>query len=382
MALHVLYVIDSLRRGGAESSLAAMAPGLVQAGTRLDVVTLRSRPGLQEQVRDAGATVTELEGSRNTWWYGVANLARERRPDLVHTTLFEADLAGRIGGRLAGVPVVSTLANDAYGPDHRAEYPDRRVRLLGAQLADATTARLTTRLHAVSWQIADTMSRRLLHPRKRIHVIPRGRDPRRLGRRSPERRAAARAGLGIAPDAPLVLAVARQERQKSLSSLIDALPLLVDAFPDARVVVAGAPGNDTEVLEARHRQSPHARALTFLGGREDVPELLSAADVFVLPSRREGLPGSMLEAMALECPTVVSDIPQTREVADESMAVFSPPGDGAALGRAIVATLADPAAARTRARLAYARFDEHFTIDGVVRRMVDFYRGAVATHQG
>ncbi len=117
--LHVVYVIDSLVPGGAESSLAAMAPGLVSRGVSLDVVALTSRPGLQDALRDAGATVTELDGSRRTWWRQVRALVRDRRPSLVHTTLFEADLAGRLGARLAGTPVVSTLANEGYGPAHR-----------------------------------------------------------------------------------------------------------------------------------------------------------------------------------------------------------------------------------------------------------------------
>ena len=355
-----------------------MAPGLVQSGTTLDVVTLKSRPGLRDQLKEAGATVTELTGSRSTWWPKVANLVRDRHPDLVHTTLFEADLAGRIGARLAGVPVVSTLANDAYGPEHRAEYSHRLVRLREAQLADAATARLTTRLHAVSWQIAGTMAQRLWYPRKRIFVIPRGRDPETLGRRTEERRARARAALGIPAPTPIVVAVARQERQKSLTSLVDAMPTIADAFPDVRLLVAGAEGNDTDALEQRISESPHGDAVTLLGSRDDVPELLCAADVFVLPSRREGLPGALLEAMALECPAVVSDIPQNREVADSSMITFTPTDDVAALGRAVVDTLADAGRARDRARLARERFMRQFTIDEVVARMVMFYRGALA----
>ena len=161
----------------------------------------------------------------------------------------------------AGTPVVSTLANDAYGPDHRAEYPHRRRQLREAQIVDAASARLTTRLHAVSWQIAETMSHRLAYPRKRIYVIPRGRDPEQLGRRSPERRDRARAMLGIGREVPVVLAVSRQERQKSLGLLIDALPRIVGAFPDARVLVAGQPGNDTDALEAKLALSPHAELL-------------------------------------------------------------------------------------------------------------------------
>ncbi|MFM8305446.1 MAG: glycosyltransferase [Actinomycetota bacterium] len=375
--LRVLHVIDSLARGGAETSLAAMAPHLLERGVALDIVALRDRPGLEDRVRSSGASLTVLTGTRRTWWHQVRTIVRQRRPDLVHTTLFEADLAGRIGARLAGAPVVSTLANDAYGPAHRAELAGRNLKLFGAQLADAATARLTTQLHAISFHVAEVMSARLRYPRERIRVIPRGRDPRVLGRRDPERRARARAALGVPPEAPVVLTLARQERQKGLDVLIDALPHVVDQVPNARFFVAGQPGNATAALERQLTGTARTDAFTLLGARDDVAELLNAADLFVLPSRREGLGGALLEAMALECPVVVSDVPPLREVVDDRSAILVPADDALCLAAAVVTALGDPAASGARARVAHARFVADFTLDAVVDRMIEFYRGAL-----
>src|SRR6185295_2570514 len=165
----------------------------------------------------------------------------------VHTTLFEANLAGRVAARLARTPVVSTLANEMYGTAHRDER-HAPYRLRSAQLADALTARLAVRLHSVSTHVADVMARRLRYPRDRIDVIPRGRDPETLGRRTNARRQQARAGLGVATDAPLVIAVARQEHQKALDVLIDAMAHVRRDVPGARCIVAGRPGNVTESL--------------------------------------------------------------------------------------------------------------------------------------
>ncbi|MFI5048081.1 MAG: glycosyltransferase family 4 protein [Acidimicrobiia bacterium] len=370
-------MIDSLVSGGAESSLAVMTPELVNRGVRLDVVALKQRNGVRRALVDGGATVIELDGDRRTWWRSVARIVRDQRPDLVHTTLFEADLAGRIGARLAHTPVVSTLANESYGVAHRKEYPGRRMRLVGAQAADIATARLTRRLHAVSEHVANVMAGRLRYPRSRIDVIPRGRDERALGRRTEERRERARIQLGIDPSVPLVLAIARQEWAKGLDVLIDTLAPVRHQFPTARYVVAGRAANASDSLHARLRGTDDASAFTFLGARTDVAELLCAADVFVLASRREGLPGALLEAMALECPAVVSDLPQIREVVDESMALLVPPDAVAALETAIRASLADPASARQRAVAARERFVERFTIEPVVDRMVDFYERAL-----
>src|SRR5436190_16256232 len=173
--LHVVHVIDTLAPGGAEISLASMAPSLVSRGVRLEVIALKASPGLQAVLRDAGAEVTELHGSRLTLWRQLRALLQQRRPTLVHTTLFEADLAGRVAARVSGIPVVSTLANDSYGPAHRAEQRTRLLRLRAAHLADAATARFTVRLHALSAHVADIMARRLRYPRNLIDVMARGR---------------------------------------------------------------------------------------------------------------------------------------------------------------------------------------------------------------
>jgi glycosyltransferase involved in cell wall biosynthesis len=376
--LHVLYVINSLTRGGAESSLAAMAPKLIEQGVRLDVVTLTSRPGFQDALVGAGASLTELSGSRTTWWRQVRDVVRAKRPDLVHTTLFEADLAGRVGAHLAGTPVVSTLANDAYGAAHRAELADRLLRLRTAQVADAVTAHLTVRLHAVSTHVADVMAPRLRYPRHRIDVIPRGRDPEVLGRRDTGRRERARARLGLDRESPLVLALARQEHQKGLDVLIDAVTPIRQAVPGVRVMVAGRTGNATAALSRQLVASASSETLTLLGARDDVHDLLCAADVFVLPSRREGLGGSLIEAMALECPVVLTNIPPFREVVDDSMALFVPPDDALALGAAVVETLSNPDKARTRAQAARRRFLDEYVIEGVAARMLAFYERALA----
>jgi glycosyltransferase involved in cell wall biosynthesis len=308
----------------------------------------------------------------------VTEIVRERRPDIVHTTLFEADVAGRIGARRAGVPVVSTLANESYGSAHRSEYPNRRLKLLGAQVVDLTSARLTVRMHAVSNHVADVMATRLLYPRSRIDVIPRGRDAVTLGRRSDERREQARRALGLTPGEPLVLTVARQERAKGLDVLIDTVKPVRKEHEGTKYAVAGRGGGASGYLLEQLAEVGAESDFTFLGTRSDVAELLCAADVFVLPSRREGLPGSLLEAMALECPVVVSDLPQVREVVDESTALIVPPDDPDALAEAITQSLSDPAAARARTDAARVRFCDRYTVGPVAERMIEFYERALA----
>lgn len=378
--VRVLYVIDSLAPGGAESSLAALAPCYPERGVELEVAYLHDRPGLHEQLEAAGARLTSLAGpgGRQGWVRRTAGLVRDRRPDLVHTTLFEADMAGRLAAAVARVPVVSSIVNVGYGPEQRKDPGIRLWRLVGGQVADIATARVVRRFHAVSHEVADVMSRRLLLPRSRVEVVPRGRDPQVLGTRTPERAARARAKLGVGAEDRLLLAVARQEHQKGLDVLLRALPLVRADIPKARLIVAGREGNQTATLQALVGELGLGDAVSFLGARSDVADLLCAADVFVFPTRREGFPGAVLEAMALEVPIVATSIPTVSEaVLAGEHALLVPVDDAEALAAATLAALRDPAAAEQRALAARTRFYDNFTIERAADGMVHLYEHAL-----
>jgi glycosyltransferase involved in cell wall biosynthesis len=304
-------------------------------------------------------------------------LIRERSPDLVHTTLFEADITGRIAAARARVPVVSSLVNVAYGPEHRATPGLRPAKVRAAQLADLATARVTRRFHAISEHVAGIMGRRLRIPSHRIDVVPRGRDRALLGEPSPERRAAARADLGLPPDAPVLLSAARHEYQKGLDVVIDALGAVRPAAPGAVLLIAGREGNLTPRMREIMAERGVADAVRLLGPRADVPDLLAAADVFVAPSRWEGLGSAVLEAMAMRTPIVASDVPAIREtVGSPDCAILTPPGDAAALATALTATLRDAAAAQRRAAAAEQRFAQRYDIQPVADAMLRFYARA------
>jgi glycosyltransferase involved in cell wall biosynthesis len=224
------------------------------------------------------------------------------------------------------------------------------------------------------------MAERLRLRRDRVDVIPRGRDPEVIGRRTKGRRDDARERLGIEGSTPLVFAAARQEFQKGLDVLVEAFPAVLAEVPEARLVIAGREGGLTEQLGAAVVRLGLGEAVRFLGARTDVLDLMCAADAFAFPSRWEGLGVAVLEAMALEAPIVASDIPAIREVLGqgESRALLAPPGAAEALGAAIATTLTDAAAAGARAVAARERFLERFTLDRVADATAAFYERAIA----
>ena len=376
----VLYLIDSLAPGGAERSLVDMAPGLLDGGIDLEVAVLHDRPGLAAELRSHGVHVHVVSGSnRSSWLAGTVRLIRGRHPDLVHTTLFESDVIGRVGATLTRVPVVSTLANTPYGHEHAAESGVDPIRLRAAQAVDMVTGRVVRRFHAVSRSTAEACVAKLRIDPTKIDVVPRGRDISRFGIRTPDRRRAVRTRLGVDSDEKVLLVVARQEPQKGIEVLIRAVPELRKLQPQVRVLVAGREGRATAGLRALISATGTDGVVDFLGERDDIPDLLATADVFVLPSYREGLPGAVLEAMAMGVPIVASDLPNVRDaVPTDEYALLVPSGDHLELARAIASVLQDPVAGQRRAHAASQRFAVTFDIRCVSQAMTDFYRRALA----
>jgi len=382
--VHILYLIPGLDgSGGAERAVAALAGPYQQRGVQLDVVTFNGRDGLAGEVEAAGATVLTLPAaSMPKLAIEVRGLVRARRPDLVHTTLFDADLPGRVGARLGGVPVVSSLVNVAYGPEQRANPALTTWKLEVARAADRGTAKLARRFHALSAHVATVMGRRLGIPADHIDVVPRGRDAGLLGEPSEPRRASVRAALGVDASCPLVVAAARHEYQKGLDVLIRAWPEVRRAEPGARLLIGGRRGSETALLErliAEQRAGVGSDpGIEMIGARDDVPDLLGAADAFVVPSRWEGLGSILVEAMALGAPVVASDVGPIPEVVGESWARLVPPDDPPALAAAVVATLRQsPDERLRRAAVARHRFSSRFTLDAVADAMVAFYARAL-----
>lgn len=377
--MRVLQVIDSLAPGGAERSLVDLAPRLVERGVELALVVLHDGPGLADEMRAAGASVTVLDGgSRPKWLASAVRLFRADRPDLVHTTLFEADVVGRMAARLAGVVSVSSLVTTPYGPEHLGEPGLSRFRVRQAQLADMATARLARRFRAVSVAVKEAYAQRLGLRPDRIDVIPEGRDPTRLGRRTDERRAAARTVLGVTNADSVVLAIGRLEPMKGFEVLIRSLPQLKERVPHARVFIAGRPGRSEPQLSRLVSDLGVEDAVQLLGHREDAADLLCGADVFVLPSHREGIPGALQEAMALEAPVVASDIGAVREaLGPERPAELVPAGDVSQLAQAVARVLLDPDAARKKTDQARCRFLAEYDVALIANRMCDFYETAL-----
>lgn len=227
------------------------------------------------------------------------------------------------------------------------------------------------RIIAVSHEVERQYRERLGISPGRLSVIPNGiRVPSGVPDADPELRRQLLAGR---PDF-LVLTLARLHEQKGH---VDLLAAAVDV-PNATFVLAGD-GPLRTILERRAHELDIADRCVFLGHRTDVMQLLAAADVFVLPSRFEGLPVSVLEAMAAARPVVATAIGGTDEaVSDEVTGLLVPPGDPSALAGAIGRLRSDPALARRLAVAGRARIQADFSVETTTERVMAVYEEVLA----
>jgi glycosyltransferase involved in cell wall biosynthesis len=360
--MRILFLLDTLGGGGAERSLQELLPVFVGHGVEPIVACFHHRKEGVEKLVSGRYELRFLgNGGRASQVRAVRALLQTERIDLMHTTLFEADVFGRAATLGSGVPVVTSLVNMPYESARLAH--DRnvnRAKLLVARSLEIATGQLfANHFHAISHAVKEAAVEKLFSPERKITVVHRGRDPERLGRRTEPRRRRARSALGIAEDEVVVLNAARQEFQKGQRFLLEAFARL--AIPRVRLLIAGRPGSATSELQRLAK--PLAERVLFLEHRDDLPDLMAAADIFALPSLWEGLGGVLLEAMALELPIVASDLAPVREITGPADAArLVPPGNAGALADALSEMLRNPQQEVARAERARKLFDERYTI--------------------
>ena len=376
----ILHVIDTLAPGGTEFQLVRTLQRLDAHAFRSTVCVLRTPAGLPWIAADRAPHTLGLKHNMD-YVSGVRRLVqliRTVRPTVVHTYLFNATLIGRIAGRLTGRPVITTLVNTPYEPSWRVD--DRTLiwwKVEAVRAVDAATAVWTTRFVANSHAVKASAVRYLGVSPDRITVIYRGIDLI-WSTVSAEQIAATRLALGWQEADPLIVAVGRLVPQKGHRYLVEAMETVAKAIPRARLAIAGD-GRLRGQLEERLRSLKQGTVVRLLGNRDDIPSLLAAADIFVLPSLSEGFPNALLEAMSQGKPCIASALPAVREIAGADGALLVRPESSGALAEAIV-TLAADGARRRRLGVTARQRAQLFDLDRSARQVEDVYRGLLVTH--
>lgn len=359
----VLIVVTLAETGGAQTYVASLLPALVE---EFDVVVAAHGPGpLLESGRRAGARVVPLEHVRrplSPWrdlrgLFELVALLRRERPDILHANSSKAGVLGRLAAVLSGVPIriftVHGWAFSAHTGIASALY-ERAERLMRPLTTITICVAESERAAGVAARACDP---------QRTVVIRNGVAADAV---APGRRDGA---------TPTIVAVGRLQQPKDPLTLARALGRVRASF--SAVIVGEGP--DRPRLEAEIRRLGLDEAVVLAGERGDVADLLARADLFVLSSTSEGLPLSILEAMAAALPVVATSVGGVPEAVEEGeTGLLVPPGDPVRLAAALERLLVDPPLRRRLGANGRARVRERFGLEEFRQAHVDVYRRELA----
>lgn len=337
--IRICQLITTLAPGGAERVVCELATRLDRR--RFDVTVVGLRGGLVAQQLVAAGVPVETLGMRGKWdlprLVRLRGLLRRLRPDILHTHLFHADVAGRLAGPGAA-HLVHTI--------HTAEGRFRPWHFAWARWA----TRQAERLICVSKSVRDFHAGKAGLPAEAYTVIPNGVDVPAFAR-DEVRRADLRHQWGLKEADLLAAYVGRLHYEKGTDLLPAALGLLASRGTSLHCAVAGD-GPLRPQVEDYVRRGPGGSFCRLLGYTSDVRGVLSAADLFLMPSRWEGWPLALAEAMSAGLAIVAADVPGVRDlVTDGESALLFPRGEARAFADAIQEAAGDPEL-RTRISMA------------------------------
>lgn len=373
--MRILYVIDSLVGGGAEVSTRTMTGELARRGHTVKVIVLRALDDLG--IAGPDVVVEVLSGRRfGQRVRGLRAEIRHFKPDVVHSALYASNQVSRFAALGTGVPVVSSLVSTPYSAGARSasRVPRWKVELVRGW--DVLTGWVgVTRFHAVSEGVAAANARALCIRRRKIEVVERGRSRDVLGSYSDARRQQAREALGIPSEAYVLLCVGRQEALKRYEDVVRCLPDVRRQRPHACLLLAGREGSGSTAIKAAIAETGMADKVRLLGERGDVPDLLCAADVLVISSAVEGTAGVALEAMALQCPVVCTDVEGVRGVLEhERNCLLVEVGSPLGLASAVMRLATNVELRRQLVHAGSSDFVKRYEIGAAVERTEAMYR--------
>lgn len=367
-AVKILHIIPSLHIGGTEKMLAELCRGLKDRGFEFRVAALKGGGAAEETLRRMGVPVDLLE-SPGGLIGGTLDLPRifgklrrlcaEFGPRVVHTWLTRANVIGRLAARSAGVPaVISSL---------RVMEEEKSFHLWAERL----TARGCDVVTVNSRALEVFARERIGLPAEKIVLIPNGID----ASVRPDAEAARKMRALWAPQGQFLIgALGRLHRQKGMDILLKAAARTLKERPDCRFIVAGD-GPEKEDLIAQARSLGIESQVLFAGWVSNSLDYLGALDLFAFPSRWEGMPNAVLEAMLAEKPVVCTPAGGTADlIEDQHEGLVVRIDDPEALAAAMERLIAAPDLRRRLAHAAREKVLNQFSLEGMILSHEKLYR--------
>jgi glycosyltransferase involved in cell wall biosynthesis len=392
--LKVLQIVANLEIGGAQEVVRTLVEYLAASDCVPVVCTFKDGP-LRRDIEQLGIKVEVMDLPRHSIvalplfivdmvriWQALAQLIRKHAIDVVQTHLlgsldfltFALPYATNLSVVLWTFHSISFLPSKGDVSRYRwLLKPKRYVH----RLLYGLTSHKVSGFIAVSNEVRDSMIELIGPIQDKITVICNGVDVKRYERSVDKH--AVRQRLGLETNTRLIATVGTLKEEKGHRYLIDAAATIVPQHPDWHFLFIGD-GRLREELQARVRELGLSKNIHFLGSRRDVPDLLAASDLFVLPSLWEGLPMALVEAMAAGIPVVATAVSGTVQVMiPGETGLVVPPGNTQMLTRAIIELLSDPIRAQAMGVAATQRVQAEFSAEKQANEYLALYRRLLGT---
>lgn len=367
MSRRILYIIDSLKIGGAEMLLLGLLDAVKARGDLAHVAYFTPGP-LEADVTKRGVPLTRLsqKGLKDprAFWR-TYKLMRDWQPDIVHTHLVKSDLAGQIAARLLGLPRLMTLHNTD---------PWRIKPVMSAAYRRATAG--ADACIAVSDRVADHVGTTKGYPRDKITTIVNGID---LDHFIPTQLPLDLSPYGVPADAFVVSVIGSLTPQKDHDNFVKAAAMLAAQDPRPYFLIVGDGPLRAEIAREIAKLGDLSHRIILTGPITQMAELLAATDLQVISSGWEGLPMTLLEGMAMEraiASTAVGGIPDC--VTDGVTGVLVPASDASALASAMAELLNDPAKRQRLGKAARKTIVETYGSGAMQHRLFEIYDALVS----
>lgn len=380
--MKVMQVQGLVAGGGAEVHTLILSRGLIEKGHEVILAAPRNDEPLMDEYRAAGCRIHWM--TRGPSWRSLfdlragqdlARVVEENDVDVIHSHLWNADVAAWLAGRRTSTPVVATL----HGPTMPIHLPRAWYHRAHHWIYARFLARMDG-IIAISQFMKDFTVEDLGLDPARIDVIHNCSDVDQY--RQPVDVSAVRRSLGLGEDAPVAIIVGELTGRKGTLEFVEAARTTLEHVPAAHFLFAGR-GDLEEAARARSRELGIADAMHFLGWRRDVPDLLRSSDLLAVTSLKEGFGRTITEAMSSELPVVAFDSGAPGEiVVDGRTGLLVSERDPVPFGEAMARILSDPPLRREMGRagleVARERFDVPVFVDAteeVLERVVRSRRG-------